>query len=241
MTHQHMISLSRSSTAILLTATLGLVGCVETLPTTSSQPLTAEEQRMRQQGSAYNKTVVEGAVTGAAIGALSGLLVQRNAQGALVGAAAGAGLGAAAGTYMAQKQKQYANTEQRIDAMIVDVRADNQRISDLIATSKEVIAADKRKIAQLEQQIASGAISKESARRQLASIEANEQYLSKTVANLKKKKGDWQTIATQTRGQSTAVQRKAMAGEISEMEAHISSLERELDTLVERRQITPVA
>lgn len=214
---------------------------METLPTISSELLTPEEQRLRQQAEVFNNTVLEGALVGAAIGSLSGLLTRRDAKGALVGGVAGAALGSAAGHYIAQKQQEYANTEERIDAVIADAREDNQRMSELVSTSKKVIAADKRRIAQLEKQIASGAISKEKARRQLADIEANERYLSKTAANLERRKRDWEVIAEQAQDQSTSGQRKAMTGEIKKMEAQIGSMERELDSLVERRRITPVA
>ena len=126
--HESMQSVKKA-TILMVCAMFSASGCVQTMPTMSSTPLTPQEQEMRKQGEVFNKTVVEGAVVGALAGALTGLLIKRDAKGALIGAAAGAALGGGTGYYLAQKQKQYASTEQRMDAMIADVRADNQKVA----------------------------------------------------------------------------------------------------------------
>lgn len=231
----------KTAAVLLVCGAIGASGCVQTMPTTSKAPLTPQEQQMRQQGEAFNKTVVEGAVIGALAGALTGALINRDAKGALIGAMAGGALGGGTGYYLAQKQKQYASSEQRMDAMIADVRADNQKVAGFIRSSKEVIAADKRKIDQLNRQIAAGKVSKENAKRELAGVEQNERYLQKTIGNLKKKQGEWKEIANQTKGQGNTRQTKELNGEINKLEKQVSSLEKELDSLVQRRKVLPVA
>jgi outer membrane murein-binding lipoprotein Lpp len=235
------INSPKKITVLLIGAAIFLSGCVQTMPMTSNAAMTPEEQMMRQQGDAFNKTVVEGAAVGAVAGALAGLLINRDVKGALVGAASGAVLGGGTGYYLAQKQKQYASNEQRMDAMIADVRTDNEKVAGLIRSSKDVIAADMQRIDQLNKGIASGNITKENAKRELARVEENEKYLQKTIGNLKKKQIEWEEIASQTKGQGTSQQTKALNGEINKLEKQVASMEKELDSLVQRRKVVPVA
>lgn len=241
MTNKNLVLANQGLGVLLMCFALVLSGCVQTLPKTAGIPLTPEEERMREQGKAFNKTVIEGAVAGAVLGAVAGALIRRDLQGALIGGVSGALVGGTTGYYLAEKQKQYANAEQRTDAMIADVRADNQRVSELIASSRKVIAADKERIKQVEKQIAAGKISKENAQRELARVEENEKYLQNTVSNLKKRQGEWQDISKQAANEATPRQKKQMDSEINKLEKQIVSLEKELDTLVQRRKVLPVA
>ena len=72
----------------LVSSSLVLNACV----TTSSAPMTADEQRLRQQKDDFNLTVGEGAVAGAVLGGLIGAFT-----GGRAGALIGTGIGALAG------------------------------------------------------------------------------------------------------------------------------------------------
>lgn len=78
-------------------------------------------------------------------------------------------------------------------------------------------------------------------KRELARVEQNEKYLQKTVGNLKKKQGEWKDIAVQTKGQGSSRQTKELNGEVNKLEKQVSTLEKELDSLVQRRKVLPVA
>lgn len=203
--------------------------------------LTPAEKRLRQQADTFNQTVVEGAVAGCAVGLLVGLLAAGNGkkgQGAAIGCAAGAAMGGATGYYVADKQEKYANEEARLDSMTDDVRKDNQRLADMITTSRQVIAEDSKTLDSLNQKIASGKITKEKARQELARIDENTQYMQKTLAKLKEKHTEYVQAREQTNG--SAQREQAMDGEISKLEKQISQLEGDINGLVQRRQVARI-
>lgn len=203
--------------------------------------LSPAEKRLREQADTFNQTVVEGAVAGCAVGLLVGLLAAGNGsrgQGAAIGCAAGAAMGGATGYYIADKQEQYANEEARLDSMTDDVRKDNQRLADMIATSRQVIAEDSKTLEGLNQKVASGKMSKEKARQELARIDENTQYMQKTLAKLKEKHEEYVQARAQTEGSAKRTQ--AMDGEIAKLEKQIAQLEGDINGLMQRRQVARI-
>lgn len=202
--------------------------------------LSPAEKRLREQADTFNQTVVEGAVAGCVAGLLVGLLAGGNnrGQGAAIGCAAGAAVGGATGYYIADKQEQYANEEARLDSMTDDVRKDNQRLADMIATSRQVIAEDSKTLDGLNQKIASGQMSKEKAKQELARIDENTQYMQKTLAKLKEKHDEYVQARAQTQGSAQRAQ--AMDKEIGTLEKQIAQLEGDINGLMQRRQVARI-
>lgn len=205
--------------------------------------LSPAEKRLRQQADTFNQTVAEGALTGCAVGLLVGLLSSNRgggaaAQGAIIGCAAGAAVGGATGYYVANKQEQYANEEERLNSMTDDVRKDNERLAQLIQTSRQVIAEDTKTLESLEKRIAAGTMTKDKARDELARIDDNTKYMNETLAKLKEKHEEY-VLARQQTGGSKA-QAQAMDQEINTLEKQIAQLEGDINGLMTRRQVARI-
>ncbi|MBN2752768.1 MAG: hypothetical protein JXQ84_08675 [Rhodospirillaceae bacterium] len=224
--------------ALLVAATTMLGACA----TTNDANLSPAEKKLREQASTFNQTIGEGAMVGCVAGALLGLLVSNNhkGQGAAMGCAAGAAVGGAAGYAVASQQESYANEEERLDAMITDVKTDNQRLAGLIETSRTVIASDKAEIANLDKKIAAGKISADQAKQEIAKVDSNIKYLQQTVANLKKRQEDYQVARDKAAETAKKQQTAAMDTEITTLKKQIAMLEGDLDGLMARRKVSRV-
>ncbi|SDX20289.1 YMGG-like glycine zipper-containing protein [Thiocapsa roseopersicina] len=209
--------------------------------TASGVPLTPAEQRMRQQSSQLDaKTSLQGCAAGAVAGALLGMLSDgKRSNNMMIGAAAGCAVGLAANAYVQSKRQQYQNDEQRIAAMTADVRAENARISSLIATSEEVIAADRKRLAQVNAAYRNKAISSEQARRDLAGVKSNRDQLRSTVDSLKAKQQDWVDISNLERQSGTNTAQ--LDQEIGSLKKRISGLEQEVALMDKQINASPVA
>lgn len=124
--------------------------------TTTELGLTPEERRLRQQSQAFQKTVWQGALIGAGAGALWGLIQGDDTRGVLTKAAIGGAVGGLAGLYVAEKQKEFANEEDQLDSMIADVRKSNAETEALIASARQVLAEDRRRLAAVERRYRAG-------------------------------------------------------------------------------------
>lgn len=225
--------------ASLACATVALSAC-QTLMPRSSQALTPEEQRMRRQADTFNETVIEGALVGAALVGVLTYMVTGDQNKALRGAAAGAVIGAGAGHYMASKQQQYTNEEDRLDSMIADVRSDNAKLARLNDSARDVIAADLAKIAKIDGELAQGKITVEKAQDEMATVDENRKYLRTTLANLKTRHEEWERVSARVRRSGDYRGADQLDREIDKLERQITGLQGELDTLSERRRISRV-
>ncbi len=236
---------------VCLTLSFAIVqaGCV-TMPTaggggssgqTQATSLTPAEQRMRQESAQLDvKSSLQGCLAGAAAGALLGMLSGGNrSNNMLVGAAIGCGVGLGANAYVQSKRKTYQNEEQRMAAMIADVREDNRRLAGLISSSQEVIAADRRKIAEVDAAYRKKAISIDDARRQLASVKANRDHLQKTASTLQKKEDDWVQISNLERQSGSDTTK--LDAEINVLKGQVSSLQKEVKLMDKQINVSPVA
>jgi hypothetical protein len=133
----------------------GLTGS-KAAATTLDSSLTPSEQRLRRQSQAFQRTVWEGALIGASAGALLGVLQGKDTQGILQRVLIGGAVGGLAGAYIANKQKQYSNKEDQLDSMIVDVRQSNKETAELIASARQVIDEDKRRLASVQKRYKAG-------------------------------------------------------------------------------------
>jgi uncharacterized protein HemX len=209
-----------------------LAGCVTTPSGSSSQPLTPEEERLRAQADDFNVTVSQAAIAGAVIGGVLGALLNRNnrAKGAAVGVMAGGALGAAGGYYVAQRKQAYANEQARLDGMINDVDADNQRLTAFISNTRSVIAKNKAELEEMERQIASGQKKQSDKRALLAKVETNRDTVADALKQLRENEEQYQ-LASNQMSTDTAADTSEMDAEIRELSNQISQLETQLDSL----------
>lgn len=206
-----------------------------------SRPLTPAEQRMRDQANDFNRTILEGAGIGALAGAGIGAAACRGDLSCiLIGAAAGAAAGSAGGYYYAQKKEGYVNEEQRLDAIIADIRKDNKNLEGLVKDARTVAAADKQKMDQIDKALAANTISQEQAKRELDAVDDNREVLQDTIANLKDRRDEWKEVASKARADTDTAKMARLDREIKTLENQIASLENELDTLTTRRRASLV-
>ena len=206
----------------------------------SGRPYTPAEQQLRQQADTFNQTIAEGCAAGAVAGAAGGAIAGGDWQTALIGAVIGTAIGCGAGAYIANIQEQNTLDEQEMDKVIADVRADNQRLTGLVNSAQDVIAADKAKIDQIDRQLAAGQISMAQAQTQMASVDENRQYLESTLGNVRLRQNEWKEVAAEAGRRGDAQKVAEMNQEIAKLETQVASLESELDTLVERRRVSRV-
>jgi len=218
-----------------------LLNACATSPGMPGYGATPAEQQMRQQSRLFNRASMEACLlVGGGIGLLT-FLASTDKDNALIAALAGCGVGVGANYYVQTRRSQYANNEQRLQAMIADIREDNRRLRSLISTTREVVADDLRKIAALEQAYRDRQISLEAARTELRTVDSNRAYLEQTLANLRERERDWRQIAAQEyRLNPQSPRIGALNREIEQLRNQIAYLQEELDVLANRRIVSPL-
>lgn len=171
---------------------------------------------------------------GALLGIAAGLLVGGDATGAIIGGASGCAAGAGANYWLETKRTGHANQEDRLNAILSDLRQDNARLGRLIAAARQAVARDKSTIAALRRQLKLRQISAQQARRQLVSVDENRKLLQQTYQGLLKKQRQWQQVADRE-GHSPEIDR-----EIMKLRGRIGSLKAEMDELDQLRIISKV-
>lgn len=172
-------------------------------------------------------------------GALAGVVTCKitktcdSSKGAAKAAFLGCGIGMGANYYLEYQRGQYADAEQRLDALIADARSDNQKLKTLTQQAQQVMSADKSTLAQIQQGIKRKTMERSAAEAQLAQVDANTQALNKTLADLKARQQQWLDVANKERGQSTKAQ--ALDAEIGRMQKQIVNLEQSVDSIERQR------
>lgn len=135
-------SFARLPVILLCTA---LVACGT--PGPKQAGLSREEQDLRKQSQAFNRTLVEATVAGAVLGGTIGYTIggrEKTGQGIVIGAAAGL----AAGSYVANLQKKYANDEARLEQLRKDIDRANNEAEAALANMRRVRDQQLRELAE---------------------------------------------------------------------------------------------
>jgi hypothetical protein len=235
-------------TSLLIAAVGGLSGCVSTLPsgtpgataTATPASYTPAERKLRSESAQFAKTSLQGCLAGAAAGALIGALTgEDSGRRAMIGAAGGCAAGFAVNAYVQNKRSQYRDTEARINAMIADVREENENISGLISITRDVIAEDKKRIAAVNAKIRSNEISAAQARAELARVKENRRVLGNTIDGLKDKQAGFAEAAKLER--SAGAETAKLDAEIRELKGKVATLEAEAELIDREIAASPVA
>ncbi len=171
--------------AFALSVVVMLPACQTGMPGSGSAALTAEQQQLRDQSTRWYTTAATGALVGAAGGAALGAAVSGNnrGQGALIGAGIGLLAGALAGAMVADRtmafEKQEASAGQRIQSA-QQIAANLQQTA---ATSERVTAANRQKLAMLNQQYRAGQLTAAQYRAETASMHQDVDVMRKTAAD----------------------------------------------------------
>ncbi|MDF9392546.1 MULTISPECIES: glycine zipper 2TM domain-containing protein [Methylococcus] len=200
----------------------------------------SSQARLAQLSEAYNQTLAEGCVAGAALGGLAGGLIGRDWKGAVAGLLAGAALGCAAGNYMGNLQNNYAREEDRLNAVIIDIRRDNQSLAELIPVAQRVVEDNKARVAELNQAIAAGRISRAQAAGQLADLDVSRSQLQATLGSAKKRLAEQHAAVAMNTYNANPQLANIAREELARKEQQIQSLESELNTLTQLRSVDRV-
>ncbi len=204
------------------------------------QSLTPEQRRLRAQTADYNNTIVGGVAAGALLGTVVGALIgaaagNRNTgaivAGAAIGAAAGGALGGVAGQYVANKKRQYANENNRLDAMAADVRSENQRLEQLIATSRAVVAQDRADLERLRGEVVNRRVARSDLDRRVATAEQDAAQIQQAIGRLHERRNQYVAGRNDTLRENRGANSGAMDAEIHRLDGQIAQLEGQLNEL----------
>ena len=150
----------RMAPVLALAAVMMVTACGSTGSRTSDANLTPAQRNLRTEAERFNSTVGEAAVIGAIAGGIIGALVvdDNRAAGAAIGAGLGAAIGGGAGYLVASQNQQYATREAQLDAQISAAEQDVARYREIVRTTQTVVNQHKARIAELNQQLASGQV-----------------------------------------------------------------------------------
>jgi len=201
---------------------------------------TPAEQQLRAESAVFNKSGLQAClITGGATAVLT-YLIKKDEGAAIAAAIVGCGVGIGANYYLQQRRKQYANDEQRLEQMIADVRADNERLGRIIKSAEEVIDEDQKKIDSIDRDYKNKQITMEQAQQKMQSVDDNREFLEQTLANLKKREANWLEIVEEERGSQSTTDMAGMDQEIGQLQNQIAALESDLEILVNRRSVSPI-
>ena len=169
--------------AALLSLSLLLPACQNPNVGASGQPLTAEQQAMRQQSQRWNQTAATGALAGAAVGAAGAAAFGRGntGQNALIGAGIGALVGLAAGMTVAERNLGFENREANASQRIQSAQQVANNLNNTAAASEQVAKQNQQKLAQLDRQYRAGQITAAQYRSETATMRQDAELMRKTA------------------------------------------------------------
>lgn len=241
------ISRHRRTVAALLAAAIGLSACVSNVRDDDAYygrttPLTPAEQRLRAQSNSYARTTTQACVTVGAVAAIAAYMLsdrRHRGRNAAIAGAAGCGAGMGVNHYVQTRRSQYANKEQRMQVMIMDIRKENERLESLVGTTRQVVADDRKRIARIDDAYRSKEISVARARTEMRAVVDNRNHLRQTLDALRQKESDWKKVSIYERHAGSDT--RALDAEIQELRRKISTIEEELAVMDQEISVSPVA
>jgi predicted nucleic acid-binding Zn-ribbon protein len=141
--------------------------------------------------------------------------------------------------YVQTRRSQYADKEQRLQVMIMDLRKENERLEALVGTTRQVVAEDRKRIARIDDAYRTKEISMAQARSEMRAVVDNRNHLRQTLDALRQKESDWMKVSIYERHAGSNTQ--ALDAEIQELKRKISTIEEELAVMDQEISVSPVA
>jgi len=181
----------------IVVSSLVLSGCVESasqgsgLVAAPTAPLSTEEQELRNlEQQRLNTATTIGALSGAAVGAIiaesQDMDEMERFAATLIGGLLGAAAGRATGQYVNTRARAFATEQDRARAFIASADQDIATYSRVNRTASRLVDQQKKKIADLNSQLQSGAITEAEYRGQIRSAKANLATLNNQVEAVQK-------------------------------------------------------
>lgn len=227
--HKTLVSLAISS-AILLS------GCAST---GSDMTAGSADSRLTKSESAkfFSKSGYQACAVGAGVGVLACLASNTSNKAACAIAAGITACGVAMGAnyYLDDRRSQYADTNERLQAMTQDIQQDTDRVVQRTQVAQRVIADDKALMAKIEQDRASKKLDVAKANKDLASIDNNIALLKKDLKNMQFKAEEYAKAAQKEREDGAGNKVALMDQEIARMNQKVALLQTEVDGLFDQR------
>ncbi|MGF1729006.1 hypothetical protein [Photobacterium kasasachensis] len=168
---------------------VSLVSCktIPDIPILNDRNISPEAEQLNNQVDDFSQTVTEGAVIGAITGTLVGLVAGDSKEAALTGLVVGAAGGAAYGYYIAGKKQEYADKESALNALIQDLSDKNENLSAMVNTAQKLLAADRKRLSDLESQIAQNQQQQQQFEDLVAQIQNDRKVIAKAIELTDKK------------------------------------------------------
>ncbi|MEE8270959.1 MAG: glycine zipper domain-containing protein [Alphaproteobacteria bacterium] len=223
--------LCRIFAAAMVAALLG--GCLTDggrlrIPHIFSADLTPAQQQLRERADTFNQTVWEGVAIGAAVGATIAFFTTSDdddrVRNTMIGAAGGAAAGGIASSYIASKQEDYADREDVLDSMIVDVRQKNVESEQLIEAMRAVLEEDNRKLESLRAQLDSGEITRADYQGDIARIDADRVEMQGAVDSAGEQLGTFKSARHLYQEENTDVDTAQLNNEIATLQGRIATM-----------------
>jgi hypothetical protein len=215
--------------------TSGLTGisnpdAVDTTAVADAQTLSAEQRRLREQADILNRvvwrTTSEGVQVGQWVGVAIGLLSNDPTTDLYEAAESGGGFAGLAASYLADKQKQYAQRELVLESMVDDIRSKHREAANLIETLRIVIAEDRRQIDTLNAQLNQRTQTEADLQRQLAGVRADRQTITNALAKAQEQLTIFRESKTLYERQNPQVNTGQYGGEIESFQNQIDTMKR---------------
>ena len=137
--------------------------------------------------------------------------------------------------YLDDRRSQYADTNERLQAMTQDIQQDTDRVVQRTQVAQRVIADDKALMAKIEQDRASKKLDVAKANKDLASIDNNIALLKKDLKNMQFKAEEYAKAAQKERDDGAGEKVVVMDQEIARMNQKVALLQTEVDGLFDQR------
>jgi len=235
------MNIKRFWMVLVLGFTVVLAGCQSTSSLTGSGDKTDPRLQNSADYQFFSKSGWQACAGGAAVGALACAISNSSNKAVCMAAAAvaGCGVGMGANAYLDNQRSKYANKEQRLNASIADVQADNQKLQRATTVAKSVIADDRQMLTQLQKDIAAKKVDQATVTKKLGGVDANIASLRKKLADMNSREKQWKDVSTfeQKDGNNTA----QLDTDIGQMRTQVASLQSELDSLYTQRTALKVS
>lgn len=223
-----------------------LGACQTTSPdggTSYNSPLSADEELLRTQSDGFvTENVAGGAFTYGMAGCLlSGTLSiishgdTRNAGTACLTGMLLGGIAGGVDGYMKAKEAQQKTDKIAIaKAMADDVRAENEKLSDMVSTSRRIVETDRKRLQDLARKVDAKVLTLDQARAEAEVIRKNSEQIESILQTAREKRDGYQEARTRVSGSDTA----ELDAEIARLNVEISELEKQLDSVNTTLRIT---
>lgn len=222
---------NRIPMVLVMVCSLAISGCANTGSSLLNNGV-KPDPRLTQGNDAkfFSQSGLQACLLGAAAGAAIGLLAggKNKAPAAVVGAVATCGAAMGANYYLDARRSQYKTTYEQLKAMGDDIKSDTLKVQNRSNSINAVMADDKKKLAQLQSDIAAKQADQVVAKKELAQIDANIGAIKSDLTSMKNLANQYREAGAKTNGAPKDV--REMQQQLAVLENQIAQLNKEADS-----------